>query len=136
LRNFSKMSFQKLFTRNFIFFGLGTASNLFLALKYPKSFLPAAGNLSPQAHMSCSHTNLKPRDILAEFSPQEHILYWICFKLITPQGAKWRLSSSKIWQEALLNTQVRGSQKLEEILKRRGETHLFCSGIGKYKTLS
>jgi hypothetical protein len=35
---FQKMSFQKLFTRNFIFFGLGTAGNLFLALKYPKSF--------------------------------------------------------------------------------------------------
>lgn len=77
-------------------------------------------------HKTDSHTNLKHREILADFGLEAYAVYWICLELIGQQGTNYRLNSSKSWIKALKDITKLPNEKLDKILKRYGELNLIC----------
>lgn len=77
-------------------------------------------------HCTDSHTNLKHREILADFGLEGYAVYWICLELVGQQGIKYRLNASKSWLKALKDITKLPQEKIEEMLLKYGELNLIC----------
>lgn len=76
--------------------------------------------------MTDGYTNLKLREIRADFGLEGYGFYWICLELVGQQGIKFRLNSSKGWKKVLkLETGI-SEEKIEKLLKRFSELSLIC----------
>lgn len=52
-------------------------------------------------HQSDSYSNLKHRQVIAEFGVEAYGLYWICVELVAQQGEKSRIKGFKGWKKML-----------------------------------